>query len=93
LEDVRHLLRSGAAQYQRTATSWAMKVCRILCSAVVQHSILVVLSAAGAAVADAAEIVAMMLHEWLKCRDGNCLCVTRHIVPDSSWLLLLQKTQ
>ena len=51
LEDVRHLQRSGAAQHQRTATSWAIKVRCILCSAVVQRLILVVLAAAAVAAA------------------------------------------
>ena len=51
LEDVLHLQRSGAAQNQCTATPWAMQVRSILCSAVVQHSILVVLAAAAVAAA------------------------------------------
>ena len=94
LEDVRHLQRSGAARYQCTSTSWAMKVRSILCSAVVQHSILVVLAAAAVAAA-AAQMSSIVLHEWLKWRDDTCPCasVCRHMVPDSCWLSLLENTK
>ena len=40
-------------------------------------------AAAPAAGAAAANMTSMVLYEWLEWRDGNCLCVSRNIFPNS----------